>query len=124
MAERPAILVTGSTGNVGRQVISQLVDAGIAVRAMARNPDSADLPNDVEVVRGDFSDPSTLDSCLDGIDAVFLVWPFLTTEAAPPVLDMIAHHANGEPAGPAHGHHGGTHGEATAHIPAVGERPR
>ncbi len=87
------VLVTGSTGNVGRQVVSQLLDTGIAVRAMARNPDSAGLPEGVEVVRGDWSAASTLGSCLDGVDAVFLVWPFLPAEAAPPVVDAIARHA-------------------------------
>jgi nucleoside-diphosphate-sugar epimerase len=40
---------------VGRQLVSQLVGAGAAVRALARAPDSAGLPGEVEVVRGDLS---------------------------------------------------------------------
>ncbi|MFG2006714.1 hypothetical protein ACGFNU_46970 [Spirillospora sp. NPDC048911] len=40
------ILVTGATGNVGGNVVSQ------PVRAMTRNPRSADLPDDVEAVGG------------------------------------------------------------------------
>jgi uncharacterized protein YbjT (DUF2867 family) len=42
---------------------------------MARGPESTDLPRQVEVVRGDLTVPTTLDRCLDGIDAVFLMWP-------------------------------------------------
>lgn len=78
--EKNMILVTGATGNVGRHVVSQLLHTGAAVRALTRNPDSAGLPSGVEVVRGDLSDPNTLEACLKGVDAVFLVWPFLTAE--------------------------------------------
>jgi uncharacterized protein YbjT (DUF2867 family) len=38
------ILVIGATGNVGREVISQLLTAIVRVRALARNPESANLP--------------------------------------------------------------------------------
>jgi uncharacterized protein YbjT (DUF2867 family) len=85
------ILVTGATGNVGRQVVSQLAGAGAQVRAMSRNPDTARLPAEVEVVRGDLAAPETLDACLEGIDSVFLVWvaPPVTAAAA---LERIAKH--------------------------------
>jgi uncharacterized protein YbjT (DUF2867 family) len=46
---------------------------GTQVRALARNPDEARLPPQVEVVRGDLTLPETPDECLDGIDTVFLV---------------------------------------------------
>lgn len=87
------ILVTGATGNVGRHVVSQLLRTGAAVRALARNPDSAGLPDSVAVVRGDLSAPDTLDTCLNGVDAVFLLWPGLTADFAPAVLDVISKHA-------------------------------
>ena len=93
MTERSKILVTGATGNVGHQVVSQLRGTGATVRALVRHPDSATLPDDVEVVRGDLSAPDTLDVALDRVEAVFLVWPFLTAEAAPAVLDMVTKHA-------------------------------
>ena len=85
-------LVIGATGNVGHQVVSQLAARGAQVRALTRNPDTAGLPPQVEVVRGDLTVPGTLDRCLDGIHAVFLVW------TAPPatvdvVLDLIARRA-------------------------------
>lgn len=44
MTERPKILITGATGMVGRQVVSQLLDAGAAVRALARDPGSLACP--------------------------------------------------------------------------------
>ena len=86
------ILVIGGTGNVGREVVDQLAATGARFRAMARNPDAAGLPSQVEVVRGDLTVPETLDRCLQDIDAVFLVW------VAPPAavavaLERIAKHA-------------------------------
>ena len=44
------ILVTGATGNVGRPLVTHLVDAGANVRAVTRNPDTAQLPAGVHVV--------------------------------------------------------------------------
>jgi uncharacterized protein YbjT (DUF2867 family) len=91
--QRRRILVTGGTGNVGRHVVSHLQDAGATVRALTRNPGSAGLPDGVEVVRGDLSAPATLATCLDGVEAVFLVWPFLTAKAAPALLQAVGKHA-------------------------------
>lgn len=66
------ILVTGATGNVGRNVVAQLVDAGEKVRAAARNPERVSFPEGVEVVRADLDDPSTLPAALEGVDRAFL----------------------------------------------------
>jgi uncharacterized protein YbjT (DUF2867 family) len=83
------ILVTGATGTVGRQTVSQLLATGAEVRAMTRHPDAARLPGTVDVVAGDLSEPGTFAPALKGVDAVFLVWPFTTAEGAPAVLDAI-----------------------------------
>src|SRR5260370_25658270 len=91
--DKSVVLVTGATGNVGRHVVSQLLNMGVPVRALARNPDSAGLPDGVEVVYGDLSAPDTLDESLDGVEAVFLVWPGLPTDFAPAVLDALKKHA-------------------------------
>jgi uncharacterized protein YbjT (DUF2867 family) len=45
------------------------------------------------VVAGDLSDPKSLAAHLDGIEAVFLVWPFFTDEGAGEVVDTLAGHA-------------------------------
>jgi uncharacterized protein YbjT (DUF2867 family) len=50
------ILVTGATGNVGRQVVEQLVAAGEPVRALSRHPERAGWPDEVEAVRGDLTE--------------------------------------------------------------------
>ena len=86
------ILIIGATGRVGRQVISQLPAAGVRVRALVRNPYTAGLPPQVEVVRGDLTLPETLDGCLDGIDTVFLVWT-AQPDAITPALERIMRHA-------------------------------
>lgn len=87
------ILVTGATGNVGRNVVTELLATGANVRALTRDPTSASLPAGVEVTCGDLAAPDTLEPALDGVDAVFLVWPLGTAEAAQPVLDAIERHA-------------------------------
>jgi uncharacterized protein YbjT (DUF2867 family) len=85
------ILVIGATGNIGRQVVSQLLAADVRVRALARNPNSANLPAEVEIVPGDLTIPATLDRPLDGVDAVFLVWVAPRT-AVTPAIARIARH--------------------------------
>jgi uncharacterized protein YbjT (DUF2867 family) len=83
------ILIIGATGRVGRQVLSQLPATGVRVRALVRNPHSAGLPPHVDVVRGDLTVPESLDECLDGVDAVFLVWT-APPAAVAPALERIA----------------------------------
>ncbi len=93
MTEQGKILVTGATGNVGGQVVSQLLNAGAAVRAFVRDPDAACLPAGVEVVKGDLSEPKTLEAALEGVASVFLMWPFFAVEDAAAVVEAIAKHA-------------------------------
>jgi uncharacterized protein YbjT (DUF2867 family) len=65
------ILVTGATGTVGREVVTQLLAAGQTVRAMTRNPAKARLDARVDVVRGDFEDPASLAAATRAVDRVF-----------------------------------------------------
>ncbi|SDP35103.1 NmrA/HSCARG family protein [Phyllobacterium sp. OV277] len=67
------ILVTGATGNIGSQVIEQLVNRGADVRALVRDPSKADFPAGVTVVKGDFLDVDSLRSAFDGVSTLFLL---------------------------------------------------
>ena len=88
MAVVRRILITGATGNIGRQVLSRL-PAEVQIRALVRNPDAVHLPAHVEVMYGDLTRPETLDACLNAIDTVFLVW-VAAAEAVAPALEQIA----------------------------------
>src|SRR6266487_3616381 len=66
------ILVTGATGNVGREVVNLLLSGGEKVVAVTRNPAKSALPDSAHVVGGDPSRPQTLTPALRGVDAVFI----------------------------------------------------
>ncbi|WP_116042795.1 SDR family oxidoreductase [Amycolatopsis palatopharyngis] len=83
------VLVIGATGNVGRQVVRQLLETGVTVRAMVRNPATAGLPEQAEIVAGDLTDPATVTVAARGVRAVFLAWPFVTADDAPSALDAL-----------------------------------
>ncbi|MEU5011097.1 NAD(P)H-binding protein [Streptomyces sp. NPDC021749] len=94
-AAEHTVLVTGATGNVGRQVVRQLVPTGVRVRALTRNPDSVGLSDGgVEVWAGDLSDPGGLEEALRGVDQVFLMWPFHTADPAPALVDALRRHVD------------------------------
>lgn len=67
------ILVTGATGNVGRNVVDQLVGRGASVRALVRNPAKANFSADVELVQGDLLDVDSLRSAFQGVSTLFLL---------------------------------------------------
>ncbi|MEU3054845.1 SDR family oxidoreductase [Streptomyces griseus] len=67
------ILVTGATGTVGRRVVEQLLERGEHVRALTRDPARAELPAGVDVVRGDLTDPASLEPALEGVTGLHLI---------------------------------------------------
>ncbi|MBE1604945.1 NmrA family NAD(P)-binding protein [Actinopolymorpha pittospori] len=85
------ILVTGATGSVGGHVVSSLAGEGFETRALVRDPDTASLPDGVDVVVGDLSSPRTLEPALRGVERVYLMWPGIPVE--PRVIELIAEHA-------------------------------
>ncbi len=74
------VLVTGASGNVGREVVRACLAAGFKVKAagIAQTRDAA-----VPSVHLDFTDQTTWALALEGIDFVFLLRP-------PPLGDMAA----------------------------------
>lgn len=83
------ILVTGATGRVGRHVVQGLLEAGVTVRALVRNPLLAGLPPEVEVAQGDITDPGVVDQAATDVDAAFLLWPSYSAEGAEPVVSAL-----------------------------------
>jgi uncharacterized protein YbjT (DUF2867 family) len=68
------ILVTGATGNVGRELVRVLADGGEGVVALIRrDSDQARLPDGVQGLVGDLNEPKTLAGGLDGVRAAHLL---------------------------------------------------
>jgi uncharacterized protein YbjT (DUF2867 family) len=68
------ILVTGASGNVGGEVLRQLIAAKQPVRAMYRSQtEAAKAPKGLETVVADFADPQSLAKALEGIEKLYLV---------------------------------------------------
>jgi uncharacterized protein YbjT (DUF2867 family) len=68
------VLVTGATGYIGGRLVPELLAAGHQVVCLARSPERlAEVPwfDHVTVAKGDLSDPSTLPTAFEGIDAAF-----------------------------------------------------
>jgi len=70
------ILVTGSTGNNGREIVKLLSRTGVPCRALVRSSEKA-TPlaglSGVEIVYGDFAQPDTLGAALNGVDKALLI---------------------------------------------------
>src|ERR1700759_2724300 len=83
------ILVTGATGNIGRELVREHAESNTAadfrvlvrdpVRAAAALPGLLDLPGAEHVV-GDLGDPATLPAAFAGVDKLFLLTPGIGTE--------------------------------------------
>jgi uncharacterized protein YbjT (DUF2867 family) len=70
------ILVTGATGNVGKELVRLLVDKGRHFRVMVRDPKKlAVQSNLMEIAIGDLDKPETLLPAMQGIDKLFFVTP-------------------------------------------------
>ena len=70
------ILITGASGNVGKEVLKQIAQTGIEVRAAFQSVSkAAGTPPGVEIVSLDYNRAETLRKALKGVDRVFLVGP-------------------------------------------------
>ena len=71
------ILVTTPTGNIGRQIVRELLAPEFSVRVIVRDPSR--LPEEIrrqaEVVHGSADDATTLRRALDGVEALFWCVP-------------------------------------------------
>lgn len=75
--DRPTVLVTGATGNVGSQVVELLLAAGTPVRAAASSVEAvtARFGDRVEPVALDFTDRTTWAEAYAGVHEMFLMRP-------------------------------------------------
>jgi uncharacterized protein YbjT (DUF2867 family) len=75
------VLVTGGTGNVGSEVVNELLKRGAEVRILARKePVAGKLPSGVEVAIGDLLDPISVEKAMHGVDKLFLLNAVVTDE--------------------------------------------
>jgi (4-alkanoyl-5-oxo-2,5-dihydrofuran-3-yl)methyl phosphate reductase len=74
------ILITGATGNIGSELIKQLIAEGADVRVVTRDEKKVSHLNPaIEAVIGDRQDPTVIKKALQGTDKVFLL-PILIDE--------------------------------------------
>jgi uncharacterized protein YbjT (DUF2867 family) len=70
------ILITGATGNIGRELTKKLSAHMVPFRAMIRSSKGADefaATESAEVVIGDFNDSKSITHALEGVDRAFLL---------------------------------------------------
>jgi uncharacterized protein YbjT (DUF2867 family) len=83
-------LIAGATGNVGSEVVTQLVTAGHRTRVFTRDPQKVARWGDrVEVAPGDFQKPDTFAHALTDVDAVFLMHQSPDQEAFARLIDAV-----------------------------------
>src|SRR5260370_26089177 len=81
----PVIVITTPTGQIGRQVLGNLLDSGEQLRVIARDP--SQLPNeardDLDIVEGSHGDAAVLDQAFPHAHAP--LWLHPARRPAPPL---------------------------------------
>ncbi len=70
-----SILVTGSAGVIGTQVLNHFAGNSAEVFALTRSPEKAQLPAGIAPVQGDLTDINALRRAMNGIGTLFLLAP-------------------------------------------------
>jgi uncharacterized protein YbjT (DUF2867 family) len=83
-----SILVTGSTGAIGSQVVNGLVAQGATVHALTRNPAKATFPQGVRAVAGEMTDVESMRAVLKGVDTLFLLNAVVTDEVTQALITL------------------------------------
>ncbi|MDR3466003.1 MAG: NmrA/HSCARG family protein [Xanthobacteraceae bacterium] len=82
------ILVTGSTGTIGSQVLTHLQGQGAEVRALTRSREKAQVPAGVVPVGGELGDIDSFRSAMTGVSTLFLLVPNLADELTQAMLAL------------------------------------
>jgi uncharacterized protein YbjT (DUF2867 family) len=71
------IVITTPTGQIGRQVLGNLLESGEQLRVIARDPSQlpAGVREDLDIVEGSHGDAAVVDKAFAGADAVFWLVP-------------------------------------------------
>jgi len=71
------IVITTPTGNIGKQVLANVLDSGVPIRVIVRDPSSlpAQIRSRIEVVQGSHGDSDTVNRAFEGADSVFWLCP-------------------------------------------------
>jgi uncharacterized protein YbjT (DUF2867 family) len=88
------VLVVGASGYVGRRLVPALLDAGLPVRALLRDPAHSSLPPASEAVRGDVTDAASLVAACSGVSVVVNL-AAVTADRKPPRGGYDAVNAHG-----------------------------
>lgn len=91
------ILVTGATGDIGRDLVTDLRARGVPLRVMCRRQEQLDrfAEQGVDGVLGDFREPPSLAAALDGCEQLFLLAPSGQDQLAGDVAAIDAARAAG-----------------------------
>ena len=65
------VLVTGGSGFVGANLVTELLDRGHDVRSVDRTPSALPAHPRLQVLQGDICDPDAVTAAVEGIDTVF-----------------------------------------------------
>ncbi|MFD6952404.1 nucleoside-diphosphate sugar epimerase [Nocardiopsis sp. TSRI0078] len=87
------VLVTGATGKTGRHVVAGLLAEGVPVRALVRGPAGVRLPDAVEDVGGDITDPGAVAAAARGTAGAYLLWPGFGTDGIRETVEALTRHA-------------------------------
>ena len=84
------LAIFGSTGRTGLQLVSQALEQGFEVTALARSPEKLDQKHEkLQVVEGDVMDFVSVERAIQGQDAV------LCSLGMPNIMDKSRWRANG-----------------------------
>jgi len=77
------IMITGATGNIGRELARELDTMGANFRILVRDPSRAEgLPGQAERFIGDLGKPATLMPAFNGVEKLFLLTQGISTDYA------------------------------------------
>jgi nucleoside-diphosphate-sugar epimerase len=80
-------LVTGATATIGPRIVQTVHGAGYHIRTLSLDPIQPEiLPDQVEALTGDITDPAAIQSAMEGVEAVIHLAALLHIHNPPPEL--------------------------------------